>query len=405
MIGYWNIYEETALFMNATLAKCLIEQSLGLDNAEMDGFTLRQFVPKEAIQWATIHQLLRESAPLQQIICDATCTCEEMLLQVEIVDTQTVKLHCPHVQIVPKQIQRDLVRCYRFSRVEFLAWICRENNFQWISDPTQWSGDGIVHFAETARLDMNLSICLLTGSPNQFVFERLYRLSDAKVNPVIVFTAVHHQLTLEQLKVLQDKKVFVRAFGEMVTEQFPIVSLDWVEAILISRTIPLQPKLELRMIPGGKTARHVCELSGSLLKGGRKTVGINQILFLYALFNGTEIMQNDTLVLTIEKSVLVNGLHQWIASGYIRANLGRTEKIEHRLSKLWLTFQTQMNEMGIGNLLDKFESKDNTFYLLKLTRSEISVGHFNLQQAIERTSKTGKRDESSYQKQHRNRKE
>ncbi len=367
--------------------------SRGLDNRALGGSELLHHGTVEEIAGLLDLNILKEIAPAEEIFCEQQCICDENLLLVEILDDQRARLSCPSGQIPSEVIPISEVRRFRFSRNDFLAWVCRENGYDQIPGRNQEVCDGIYHFADTTILERNLSLCIVTGSVRVNLFERLLHLSDIfSLQPIAIFTSSDPPLGRGQIKSLAGKNVFPRSFADVIKSPVPTIDLDFIEQQWLDHERIRRPSFILQLIPTGPKHRLITELVGKRIGNRSIPLGRFELLVIYALLKARVTIHEDKPVHILPEKDLVRQFLDWRRKGWITANLGPTEKPEHRLTKSWGRFIQQMKNLDLNDLFIRAVENKNVKYILTLDGKEAVCQISDIANAVKLTANTGKRD-------------
>jgi len=366
--------------------------SRGLDNRAIGGSELFHNGTEEEIAGLLNLNVLKEIAPAEEIFCNHQCECDENLLLVEILDDHRARLSCPSGQVPSEEIPISEVRRFRFSRNDFLAWICRENEYHSIPGRNQEVCDRIYHFADTTILERNLSLCIVMGSVRVNPFEKLLHLSDIfSLQPVVAFTSSDPPLRRGHIKSLTEKNVFPRSFVDVIKSPVPRIDLDFIERQWLDQERIRRPSLILQLIPTGPKHRLATELVGKRIGNRSIPLGRFELLIIYALLNARVADHEDKLVHILPEKDLVRQFLEWRRKGWITANLGPTEKPEHRLTKGWGRFIRQMKRFNLEDLFIRRDDNRNIKYILTLDSKEAVCQIPDIATAVKLTADTGRR--------------
>ena len=378
--------------MTVELLKYILEASRGFDNRALGGPELFRNGTAEGIARLLDLNVLKEIAPAEEIFCEKQCICEKNLLNVEILDDHRARLSCPSGQIPSEEIPINEVRLFRFSKNDFLVWICRENGFRRVPNFSLKVASGIYHFSDTTLLERNLSLCLVTGSASANLFERLFLLSEIFTSqPAVALTTSPVALSQAEIKTLADKEVFVKSLEDVVKLPLPAIDLSFIERRMVYGERCHHPELILQTIPTGTNRGTAVQIVGRKLKGKSILLGRSQLLIIYALMNAQPSRHEDKPVLVLEEKALVKKYLGWRKKKWITVNLGRNEKPEHRLTKAWYTFIKQMKRNGIADVFIRKNENGRIKYILALNGRDVECRITDLANAVQKTADSGRR--------------
>ena len=378
--------------MTVRLLEYILEASRGLDNHALGGYDLFRNGTAEGIAALLGLNVLKEIAPSEELFCQKQCMCEDNLLQVEILDDERARLSCPSGQIPSEVIPISEVRRFRFSRNDFLAWVCRENGYRRVPNFNPEIASGVYHFADATLLERNLSLCMVTGSVSVNFFERLFILSEIFAYQLAVaLTTSPIALSQTEIKTLADKEVFVNSLSDVIKLPLPTIDLSFVERRIVHGERSHRPELILQTIPTGTNRGTAVQLVGRKLKGKSILLGRSQLLIIYALMNAQPSRHEDKPALVLEEKTLVKKYLDWRKRKWITLNLGRNEKPGHRLTKTWHTFVKQMERSGITDVFIRKNENGRIKYILALDSKEVDCRIPDLADAVQKTADSGRR--------------
>ena len=373
------------------LLKYIVETSTGLDDIELAGSELFEIGSQDDIYHLLHLNVLKEIALLESVFCQEQCTCEDELLLVERIDDSWATIFCPSGQIAAMQVPINEVRCFRFSLVDFLGWVCRENGYRQVLHINRSVSEGIFHFADTTLLEQNLSLCLVAGYTRTNLFERLYYLSDMFSSQLAVaLTTSSAALSPAEIKTLADKEVFVKSLADVIRLPLPTIDLSFIKRKLLSHE-RRRPELILQTIPTGTNRGTAVQLVGRKLEGKSILLGRNQLLIIYALMNAQPSRYEDKPALVLEEKALVKKYLSWHRRKWITMNLGHNEKPKHRLTKVWYRLIKQMKRNSIADVFIRKSENGSIKYILALDSKDVECRIMNLANAVQKTADSGRR--------------